>query len=443
MLADLDTPVSIYMKLKKLKPIFLLESVEGGKQIGRYSYIGLLPKEILKVKQTDSLEQVFRDHISTQSLNSIDDDTDLAGGLVGVINYNAINEFLPLKNPLCKTSKNLKAIFAIPQAVLIFDHAYQKISISHIEGKEQEENLLQQVKSLLQNTILHDDSEFCYEEPKSTVNKTDFIAMVTKAKEYIENGDIFQVVLSRSFEGTCSGNSFNLYRQLRQLNPSSYLFYFDFGDIKAIGSSPEALVRHQEGKVIVKPIAGTKKRGKDSTADSEIASDLLSDDKENAEHNMLVDLGRNDLGRFAMPRSVKVDSYREIEKYSHVMHMTSEVSCVPKPNATVYEILKSTFPAGTVSGAPKIRALEIIDELESIKRNFYSGSVGYITRKGFVNQAIAIRTIFIDNDKYSIQAGAGIVANSNPESEYDETSNKAAALLEALRLASSKGESNG
>jgi anthranilate synthase component 1 len=273
------------------------------------------------------------------------------------------------------------------------------------------------------------------------MSKEEYLASVKRAKKYIEEGDIFQVVLSQRLETEIAADSFDIYRQLRRINPSPYLYYLDFNDFQIVGSSPELLVRVEENLIENRPIAGTRKRGKDKAEDQELAQDLLDDEKEQAEHTMLVDLGRNDVGKVSEYGSVEVDKLMEVEYYSHVMHLVSNVKGKLKENEDIYSALEACFPAGTVSGAPKIRAMEIIDELEQVRRGPYAGSIGYFGYSGNLDSCITIRTIIIKDNKAYVQAGAGIVADSNPEAEYQETLNKAKALLEAVRLAEG-GENN-
>jgi len=321
----------------------------------------------------------------------------------------------------------------VPRAVLTFDHAARRISLDHADGPDAAAKLLAEIRTAMALPVPELPQGGNYTEPRATLDEAAFSNMVERAKEYIAAGDIFQVVLSLAFEGETSLHPYQVYRALRHLNPSPYLYFLDFGAYQVIGSSPEALVRLQGGELTIRPIAGTRRRGADDAEDAALEAELREDAKELAEHNMLVDLARNDVGRVAEIGSVRVDQLRAIERYSHVMHICSSVT--GRLEASPLDAFASAFPAGTVSGAPKIRALQIINDLEPRPRGFYAGSVGYFTPGGDFDQAITIRTIVMNNGRYSAQAGAGIVADSVPANEYQEIRNKAAALLKALEFA--------
>ncbi|MCB9931872.1 MAG: anthranilate synthase component I family protein [Planctomycetes bacterium] len=430
-IADLETPTSLFLKLRDFKPAFLLESVTHGEKVGRYSFIGLDPVKTIEYHGEGSLREL------------IERETEAAKsplGLVGAIAFENVHELLPTGIKGSGTSLRSEpapvsplAAFVVPRAVLTFDHAARRISLDHADGPDAAAKLLAEIRTAMALPVPELPQGGDYTEPNATIDEPAFTKMVEQAKEYIAAGDIFQVVLSLAFEGETSLHPYQVYRALRHLNPSPYLYYLDFGAYQVIGSSPEALVKLQGGELTIRPIAGTRRRGADDAEDAALEAELRSDAKELAEHNMLVDLARNDVGRVAEIGSVRVPDLRVIERYSHVMHICSSVT--GRLKADPLDAFASAFPAGTVSGAPKIRALQIINELEPRPRGFYAGSVGYFTPGGDFDQAITIRTIVMNNGRYSAQAGAGIVADSVPANEYQEIRNKAAALLKALEFA--------
>ncbi|KAA0217995.1 anthranilate synthase component I [bacterium] len=438
-LADLETPTSLFLKLASLKPAFLLESVAQGEQLGRYSFIGLDPVRRIEHQGQEPLQDLI-----SRELAALPSGTDaahrLCNGLVGVIGYDAVHELLPTRRKP-RPSELPRAAFMVPRAVLTFDHVRQRIEVSHREGEVAAQKLLAEVKSLVD---LGGRAGFAalprgrYEPPQASMSEQEFAALVARAKEHIAAGDVFQVVLSLAFEGRTTLHPYQVYRALRHLNPSPYLYFLDFGDYQVIGSSPEALVRLENGEILIRPIAGTRPRGRDAAEDGRLAEELVQDEKENAEHNMLVDLARNDVGRVAAVGSVRVAGLRSIERYSHVMHLVSTVTGRRSETATTPEVFRSAFPAGTVSGAPKVRACQIIDDLEPRGRGFYAGSVGYFSALGDMDQAICIRTIVMHQGRYRVQAGAGIVADSRAADEYQEIRNKAAGLLRALEFAATE-----
>jgi anthranilate synthase component 1 len=340
-----------------------------------------------------------------------------------------------------------EALFTISRRLIIFDHLTHQIKVvafAHLTGKQGLKEAYTQACKEIDDTIgdlqhpLSSNSEaepFSLSDLKANFNREDFEESVRKAKDYIIAGDVIQVVLSQRFSGDVSGDDFALYRNLRSLNPSPYMFYFNFGGIKLIGSSPEILVRLTDGKIELRPIAGTRPRGKNPKEDKALEKELMADPKERAEHIMLVDLGRNDVGKVAMPGSVTVPRLMEVERYSHVMHIVSRVEGLLKPGMDCFDLFMSAFPAGTVTGAPKIRAMEIISELEPSPRGPYAGAVGYFGFNGNMDFCITIRTISIAKNRLSIQVGAGIVADSFPEGEYEETLRKAAAMFKAIEEA--------
>ncbi len=467
--ADLDTPVSAFLKLKKDDYAFLFESVEGQEKIARFSFLGTLPSLVFTSKGRDI--QVFNPQ--TKHINKfITKDTPLdeikkimkdfksvhvqglprfSGGLVGYIGYDTVRFFeeLPDKNP---DELNLPdSIFILAKDILIFDHINHRIKIvtnvilakdkrlsdsKKIGFYRQAIKKIEAMKRDLTGQVLGKEKKEA--KPKKTgiqsnFKKGEFEDMVKKARAYIKNGDIIQAVLSQRFKGRLNKEPFEIYRTLRSSNPSPYMFYLKLKGLQFCGSSPEMLVRCEEGVIRARPIAGTKPRGRTDEEDKALEIELLNDKKERAEHLMLVDLARNDLGRVSKQGSVEVTEFMAVERYSHVMHLVSEVKGIlDNKRYDIYDVLKAAFPAGTVTGSPKIRAMEIIDELENIKRGPYAGCVGYFSFSHNMDTCITIRTIIVRKDTAYVQAGAGIVADSVPEKEYFESINKAKALLEAI-----------
>ena len=475
--ADLDTPVSAWYKVCAGQPYsFLLESVEGGEKLGRYSLVGCDPLWVLEARG-DSTTQTHRN--GSVAMFAGDPFTALAqclapyrpvklpqlppgiGGLFGFWGYELIRWIEPRVPVHPQDERNIPdGLWMQVDQLLIFDQVKRKIwAIAYADLREENVDLqlaykqasdrvtqmvhklslpLSPQKTLLSWTPPGEVSPSTTPEYTSNFTRLEFCANVEKAKDYIKAGDIFQVVISQRLSTEYTGDPFALYRSLRQINPSPYMAFFNFQDWQIIGSSPEVMVkaeRDADGGVIatVRPIAGTRPRGKTSKDDAAFAEDLLQDPKEIAEHVMLVDLGRNDLGRVCESGSVKVDELMVVERYSHVMHIVSNVVGKLAPNKTAWDLLKACFPAGTVSGAPKIRAMEIINELEPSRRAVYSGVYGYYDFEGQLNSAIAIRTMVLRNNTVTVQAGAGLVADSEPEKEYEETLNKARGLLVAIR----------
>jgi anthranilate synthase component 1 len=463
LMADTLTPVSLFLSLRDgARYPFLLESVEGGEQIARYSFIGRDPYQVLYYKnetvtlQIDGkpdrkLEQdyfsVLRQLTTTHKEPEIPELPRLTGGAVGFSSYDTIRELESLPDQSKDDLHLPDAIWAFYDEVFAFDHVKQQVIIIKTVFPDQQDGSLekqfgraQDCLNQLQEKALHQprkNGSFSLDPDslKSNFSQAKFEESVEKAKEYIFEGDIFQVVLSQRFETDFSGDRFMLYRALRMVNPSPYLFFLDFNEIALVGSSPEVLVRVQGEKASLLPIAGTRPRGQTSEEDEDLEIELKNDPKEIAEHVMLVDLGRNDLSRVCQPGTVAPVRHQEVVRFSHVMHIISEINGRLAPGRTAVDVLKGSFPAGTVSGAPKIRAMEIIDELETAKRGPYAGAVGYFDFSGNMDTCIAIRTMVITEGKIYIQAGAGIVADSNPLTEFIETKNKAAALVEALSVA--------
>jgi anthranilate synthase component 1 len=462
LMADTLTPVSLFLNLREGAHYpFLLESVEGGEQIARYSFIGRDPYQVLNyqdgkvtIHTNGGQKQSEQDYFSVfQKLTTaykepnIPDMPRLKGGAVGFSSYDTVRDIESLPNQPKDDLYLPDAIWAFYDEIFAFDHVKQQVIIIKTvfpdqsnECPEKQFNQAQNRLDELQKKVLHQSQKvgsfsFNPDVLKSNVSQEEFEESVEKAKKYIFEGDIFQVVLSQRFETGFSGDRFMLYRALRMVNPSPYLFFLDFDEVALVGSSPEVLVRVQDRKASLLPIAGTRPRGKSPEEDEALEKELKNDPKEIAEHVMLVDLGRNDLSRVCLPGTVAPVRHQEVVRFSHVMHIISEINGSLAPDQTAVDALKWTFPAGTVSGAPKIRAMEIIDELEATKRGAYAGAVGYFDFSGNIDTCIAIRTMVVTEGEIYIQAGAGIVADSDPHTEFIETKNKAAALVEALNVA--------
>ena len=457
--ADLDTPLSLYLKLANRPYSYLLESVQGGERFGRYSFIGLPAKtriianeRSVRVETNDSVVETaedvnpldfvkaFQARFNPAPLSGLPRFT---GGLAGYFGYDTVRY---IERRLAATRK--KDVLGTPDVLLllteelaVIDNLSAKLSFivyadpaqPHAYARAQE-RLSELVRSLRQPAQIPKAPAMPAAVASSEFGEDGFKAAVEKAKRYIFDGDIMQVVLSQRMSQDFPAPPLSLYRALRSLNPSPYMFYYDMGDHYVVGSSPEILVRLEDGTVTARPIAGTRPRGKTREEDLALAEELLADPKERAEHVQLMDLGRNDVGRVAVTGSVRVTDNMMIERYSHVMHIVSNVEGELKPGMDAIDVLKATFPAGTVSGAPKVRAMEIIDELEPSKRGIYAGAVGYLGFNGDMDLAIAIRTAVIKDQKLHVQAGAGIVADSVPQSEWMETQNKARAVLRAAEL---------
>ena len=459
-LADTETPVSAYLKLRDGSYSYLLESADGGKRWGRYSFIGCKPYltvvsrgRDMEIWQEDAREilegvgnplDILRNLAAKFRPVTVEDLPPFQGGLVGYCNYDLVRKWEHLPGIAPVDHQFPEAVFTACRRLIIFDHFTHMVKVvafAHLEKEKDLEQSYRRACREVTETIeqLHGplpsslkDEPLLLSDLKPNFLREDFENAVRKAKEHIVAGDVIQVVLSQRFSGEISGEDFSLYRNLRSVNPSPYMFYLNFGDIKLIGASPEILVRLTDGKIELRPIAGTRPRGASSEEDEALEKDLLADPKERAEHIMLVDLGRNDVGKVAAPGSVKVPRLMEIERYSHVMHIVSRVEGILKPDTDCFDLFMSAFPAGTVSGAPKIRAMEIISELESSPRGPYAGAVGYFGFNGNMDFCITIRTITILKDRLSIQVGAGIVYDSSPENEYEETLRKAGAMFKAI-----------
>ena len=466
-LADLDTPVSAYMKMCGGEYSFLLESVEGGEKWARYCFLGFDPSIIISIKGNEVVVEKngqaksilitqgnplvgLKDILARYQPVDVEGLPRFSGGAVGFVSYDMVRSFEDLPEDTVDDLQVPDARFVITDTLLIFDNVAQTIKIvsnAHVDNENIEESYNQAVKNIdaiekkLRTSLPVDvnnkkspkiDSLNCIE---SNFKKEHFINSVQKIKNYILEGDVIQVVLAQRLKFNISKDPFTIYRALRSINPSPYMYYLKFGDLEIVGSSPEILVRLEGEKIEVRPIAGTRKRGQSEEEDQALENDLLNDEKELAEHIMLVDLGRNDVGRVAKTNSVSVNEKFTIERYSHVMHIVSNVQGELKKGLDGYDVLAATFPAGTLSGAPKVRAMEIIEELEPTRRGLYGGAVGYISFNGNMDTAIAIRTLLIKNKTAYLGVGAGIVADSIAENEFEETMNKGKALLKAIELA--------
>ena len=448
--ADLDTPVSAFLKLKSLRPRFLLESVEGGERLARYSFLGFGDAvEVQMDADTFSIDGRQQPRPKTQqeylaALRRVleiaprpqpADGLPFAGGLVGVSGYDVVRLFERLPENTLKQTSVPDAAFMAPASLLVFDHLTRSVAILH-DGPESERQALRtEVIKLLRGAVPPSPENVSVTAAQASLTKEEFSERVEACKEHIAAGDIYQIVLSILFRGKTDVPPFQVYRALRLLNPSPYMFFFDFDDLQVVGSSPEALVKLNGDTASLRPIAGTLPRGSDRDEDEANEKALLADPKEAAEHVMLVDLARNDLGRVASAGSVHVDPYRSIERYSHVMHIVSGVQGELAAEFDQFDLFAASFPAGTLVGAPKVRAMQIIEEMEQVGRGLYAGTAGYFGLSGDMDQAITIRTLVFTGDEYSFQAGAGIVADSVPAREYQEVLAKSAILRRALEIA--------
>ena len=467
--ADTLTPVTAFLRIRRRdEPAFLFESVEGGARLGRYSFLGRDPFQRLSASgsevvldrngQREALEGNFFDvlskAVSALQTASVPDLPPLTGGAVGFIGYDGVRwiERLPDRHP--RENELPDAAFFFYDTLVAFDHAKHRVYLIanvHVDGRDDAslraayddaQRRLDELEADLERPVPREevpkllqplDKQLIAEDMESNFRREDFEAAVQKARDYIFAGDAFQIVLSQRFQAPTKAEPFNVYRSLRALNPSPYLFYLQWEDTALLGSSPETMVRVENRTAMVRPIAGTRRRGADEAEDLALEKDLLADHKELAEHRMLVDLGRNDIGRVAQFGSVEIPRLEEVERYSHVMHIVSQVEGRVRDELTAVDAFCAGFPAGTVSGAPKIRAMEIIDELEPTRRGTYAGAVGYLDFAGNLDTCIAIRTLMIHKGMATVQAGAGLVADSVPEREYFETIHKASAVYDALR----------
>ncbi len=467
LLADLKTPASAFLKIDQGRYSYLLESVEGDEKVARYSFLGSTPELIFrskarnieiirkgkskKFKSPDPLGEIKK-LMQQYKFVPVEGLPRFCGGLVGFMGYDMVGFFEQIDDSNPDDLHLPDCLFLLTDTILIFDHFNHVIKIInnvHLKGKKSKKAIVREytratarIKEIAKrlNKPL-DNSRRTQRLPrtkikvKSNLAPARFTRIVKKAKDYIRQGEIIQTVLSQRFSAKFNSAPFDIYRALRSINPSPYMFYLKLDNFHLVGSSPELFVRCEENNVAVRPIAGTRPRGKNARQDQKLIKELLADPKERAEHIMLVDLGRNDIGRVCVYGSVKPSELMVIEKYSHVMHIVSEVRGKLREDKDVYELVKACFPAGTVSGAPKIRAMEIIAELENVRRGPYAGLVGYFSFSGNLDSCITLRTIVIKGKTAYIQAGAGIVADSRPQREYQETKNKAKAMVKAVQLA--------
>lgn len=464
-LADYETPVSAFAKIDHGPTAYLLESVAGGENWARYSFLGSGSSAVIREEKGDLVLTRGKKNLRIQSRgNPLERLRELmeeyrpvtvpglprfVGGAVGYFSYDMVRTFEALP-ALRKDSLGMPDFaFLLTDTLLIFDNVSQKIKVvanAYLESTKERDirDAYRHATARIEKMIarlkrpVRQPRQRRRRKPitfTSNMNKADFEKMVTRTKEYIRSGDIVQAVLSQRWETQIHTTPFQLYRALRVINPSPYMYYLRVAGVELVGSSPETLVRCEDGQISLRPIAGTRRRGQTPEEDQDLARQLLADEKERAEHVMLVDLGRNDVGRVAARGSVKVESLMQVERYSHVMHIVSQVTGQLEKGKSVYDVMRACFPAGTVSGAPKIRAMEIIEELEPTRRGPYAGAVGYFGFSGNMDMCINIRTVVIKGRQAYIQAGAGIVADSIPEHEYEETCNKARAMMKAIELA--------
>ncbi|MDQ1290573.1 MAG: anthranilate synthase component [Nitrospirota bacterium] len=464
-LADYETPVSAFAKIDHGPTAYLLESVAGGENWARYSFLGSGSSAVIREEKGDLVLIRGKKNLRIQSRgNPLERLRELmeeyrpvtvpglprfVGGAVGYFSYDMVRTFEALP-ALRKDSLGMPDFaFLLTDTLLIFDNVSQKIKVvanAYLESTKERDirDAYRHATARIEKMIARLTRPVRQPRQKrrrkpitftSNMNKADFEKMVTRTKEYIRSGDIVQAVLSQRWETQIHTTPFQLYRALRVINPSPYMYYLRVAGVELVGSSPETLVRCEDGQISLRPIAGTRRRGQTPEEDQDLARQLLADEKERAEHVMLVDLGRNDVGRVAARGSVKVESLMQVERYSHVMHIVSQVTGQLEKGKSVYDVMRACFPAGTVSGAPKIRAMEIIEELEPTRRGPYAGAVGYFGFSGNMDMCINIRTVVIKGRQAYIQAGAGIVADSIPEHEYEETCNKARAMMKAIELA--------
>ena len=451
-LADAETPVSAYQKLQKTGPSFLLESVEGGENIGRYSFLGANPRTVIRVAKgdADALRTVEAEMAKFKPV-TVPGLPRFTGGAVGFLGYEYIHQIEPSVPQPARNDLGTPALcFMITDTILIFDRVSQTIKVvsnAHIETESpavaydqaaaQIERLLAQLAQPIPQRPLEFQRDPTLPAVQSNLTRPRYTEMIASAQEYIKAGDIIQVVIGQRFATQTQAAPLDIYRALRSINPSPYMFLLDFGDFQLVGASPEVHVRCEDRHVEIRPIAGTRWRGKTPDEDLRLEKELLADEKERAEHLMLVDLARNDIGRVCDFGSVKVDEFMIIERYSHVMHIVSNVTGQLQAEHNAYDLMRATFPAGTVSGAPKVRAMQIISELEAAQRGPYAGAVGYFGFTGNLDSCITLRTALLKNGTAYVQAGGGIVADSDANSEFNETVNKSKAMLKAIALAES------
>jgi anthranilate synthase component 1 len=449
--ADLDTPVSAFLKLRPFRPRFLLESVEQGVRLARYSFIGFgdcfeyrLDGRCLsfggemrpRPAGREELLATLREALArAPRLRPDQEGLPLAGGLVGFSAYDLVRSFESLPPVRVNGPAVPEACYLAPRSLLVFDHLTRGVTLLHDGDESERQALKRDVIAALAGRLPRGHRSCQYSPAQPSMGRGAFGDAVLRAQARIAAGDVYQLVMSVRFDGECELDPFGVYRALRLLNPSPYMYYIEAGGLTIVGSSPEALVRLKGRHAELRPIAGTSARGENALQDAARAARLLADPKENAEHIMLVDLARNDLGRVARAGSVRVDPYRQIERYSHVMHIVSGVDGELAPGRDAFDLFAAAFPAGTLVGAPKIRAMQLIDELEPVGRGLYGGTVGYFGSGGDMDQAITIRTMVFGDGRYNFQAGAGIVAESLPEREHVEIVAKSAVMRRAMNLA--------
>jgi len=447
-IADLETPVSAFLKINRGGYSFLLESVEGGQNLARYSFIGTEPYRVLSTRAEDEIDPLPLIASELNKYRMIPDPAipRFCGGAVGYLAYEAVTRFENLPSPVADPLNLPESLFMLVDTMLVFDHVTHKIKVlSHVRLDGDVEKAYQRAVDKIDDLVDRLCQPIKPEQPakpgiptlrgeKLTSNfpRDEFEKSVLKIKQYITAGEAIQVVLSQRLAQTTDVAPFEIYRALRTINPSPYMFFLDFTDFHIIGASPEVLVRVEDGTVMSRPLAGTRPRGENAAEDLRLEEELRSDEKERAEHIMLVDLGRNDIGRVSQPGTVALSDLMNIERYSHVMHLVTRVQGKLRDDMTTFDALRACFPAGTVSGAPKIRAMEIIAELEPEKRGPYAGAAGYFSFSGNMDMAIAIRTMVVARGVAYTQVGCGVVYDSIPEREYEETMNKARALLKAI-----------
>lgn len=457
-----ESPLSAFQKIDEENFSYLLESIEGGAHMARFSFLGSNPSLIIESKgksvtftrgenaetyeASDPIEEI-KSYMSKFKFAYVEGLPRFCGGLVGYMGYDMVRfiEDIPDENPEDFSVPDMQ--FVLTDTILIFDHVEHRIKVvSNSLVEEDDPSLAYEkacrkidriVEKLKKDPPLKEEAPIkkTSQEIGSNFNEEEFSRIVEKGKEYIRSGEVIQLVLSQRLKRETGAKPFSIYKALREINPSPYMYYLNFGEKKIIGSSPEILVRCDGGTVEVRPIAGTRRRGHDARDDARLEKELLQDPKERAEHIMLVDLGRNDIGRVCDYSTVKVKELMRIERYSHVMHIVSDVVGRLSKDKDIYDLIRATFPAGTVTGAPKVRAMELIDKLENTRRGPYAGCVGYISFSGNIDLCITIRTILMIKDTACMQAGAGIVLDSIPENEYKETMNKAMALIKAVEKA--------
>ena len=462
-LADTETPVSAFLKVDSPESeSFLFESVEGGERWGRYSFLGTGAKSIIRSigdvveicsdggikKETGNPLEIFKKYMDQFNVAPVENAPRFLGGAVGYAGYDMVRHMEKLPKTAEKDLDIYEMCFVLSDTVLVFDrkeHKIKVVAIVYTDDSDNSEELyneaLDKINSLVEkingplSVVDKEVNKNRNDEVTSNFEKDEFKSAVEKTKEYIKSGDVIQTVISQRFETDNNVDPFDIYRSLRVVNPSPYMFFLRLGGVTITGSSPEVLVRVEGDDITLRPIAGTRVRGATEKEDLALEKDLLADPKERAEHIMLVDLGRNDIGRVSKTGTVNVNELMIVERYSHVMHIVSNVCGKIKEGLTCFDVFSSCFPAGTLSGAPKVRAMEIIEELEPCRRGIYGGSVGYFDFSGNMDMCITIRTVVVNGDKIYVQAGAGIVADSDAEKEHEETENKARGILKSVTMA--------